>query len=110
MGRDDGRAVLGRDREVLGVGEAADVVADHGAGRQPASSTDARQVSTETGVSNRAVSASTAGTTRSSSSSSPTSGPGPAFTPPTSSRSAPASTRPSARARKASKSQVAPRS
>ena len=57
-----------------------------------ASSTDARQVSTESGTSKRACSASTAGTTRSSSSSSSTSGPGPAFTPPTSSRSAPSTT------------------
>ena len=31
--RDDGRVVLGRDREVVGIGEAADVVADDRAGR-----------------------------------------------------------------------------
>ena len=54
-----------------------------------ASSTDARQVSIESGTSNRSCNAAIAGTTRSSSSASPTSGPGPAFTPPTSRRSAP---------------------
>ena len=54
--------------------------------------TEARQVSTDSGMSKRAGRASMAGITRSSSSSSPTAGPGPAFTPPTSRRSAPSST------------------
>ena len=53
--RDDGRVVLGRDREIVGIGEARDVVADDRARRRtPASSTDARHVSTESGTSKRA--------------------------------------------------------
>ena len=72
--------------------------------RQASRSTDARQVSTDSGTSKRAVSASNAGTTRSSSSSVPTSGPGPAFTPPTSRKSAPSTTSCSALARNPSKS------
>src|SRR4051794_8079260 len=78
--------------------------------RHAASSTDARQVSTEIGVSKRSRKASTGGTPGSSSSASSTSGPGPALPPPTSSRSAPSSTNCSARRKNASSDQVAPRS
>ena len=66
--------------------------------------TDARQVSTEIGRSNRCFSASMAGMTRSISSGAVTSGPGPAFTPPTSRKSAPSATSWSALARNPSKS------
>ena len=50
VGGDDGGVVLGRDLEVVGIGESGDVVADDRAGRAAASSTDARHVSTESGV------------------------------------------------------------
>ena len=72
------------------------------------SATDARQVSTETGRSNRSTRPTTAGRSRSISSLSVTSGPGPALTAPTSRMSAPSATIWSARAQKASQSQVAP--
>src|ERR1700730_11665221 len=73
-------------------------------------STTARHVSTDSGVSKPVRSRSTAGTTRSSSSASDTSGPGPAFTPPTSSTSAPSVTSCSARRRSASSANVSPAS
>ena len=75
---------------------------------QAAARTLAFQVSADTGTSNRATSASTAGTTRSSSSASLTAGPGPAFTPPTSRMSAPSATSCSARRSVASMSKYAP--
>jgi len=63
VGGDDGRVVLGRDPQIVGVAEPRDVVADDGAGAHAASSTDARHVSIDSGTSNRARNASTAGTT-----------------------------------------------
>src|SRR5205085_446411 len=70
--------------------------------------TSARQVSTDSGTSMRARSASMEGITRSNSSSRPTSGPGPAFTPPTSMMSAPSVTSSSASFREASMSKWRP--
>ena len=64
--------------------------------RYDSRATDARQVSTEMGRSKVLWRTATVPTTRSSSSASVTSGPGPAFTPPTSSTSAPSATSPSA--------------
>ena len=98
VGRDDGRVVLApRPRGSRGRRSPRCRCRRPRRARHAASSTDARQVSTESGTSKRACSASIAGTTRSSSSASPTSGPGPALTPPTSSRSAPSATSSSAR-------------
>ena len=98
----------GRHRQVVGVGEAADVVAHHRAhgvglpGHRRPPGVD-RQGDVEAGPR-----AAMAGMTRSSSSASPTSGPGPALTPPTSSRSAPSSTNRSARRTRSSRAKVAP--
>ena len=76
VGGDDAGPGSSSDREVLGVGEPADVVADDGSGLERGAATDARQVSTDSGRSKRSRSDAIIGTTRSSSSSSVTSGPG----------------------------------
>ena len=72
------RRVLGGDGEVVGVAEAADVVADDRAGRaRRVEHRRAPRVERDRRRRSARASASIAGTTRSSSSASPTSGPGP---------------------------------
>ena len=72
--------------------------------RNASPATAARQVSTDTQMSKRSRMALTAGTTLSSSAASLTSSPGPALTPPTSTKSAPSAMTVSTRRRNLSKS------